>query len=185
MQRRDFLAASAAAALARPAIAQGVKPLIFVPQANLTSLDPVWTTATVTRNYAFLVFETLYGLDSKLNPHPQMAEGHVVEDDGKRWTIKLRDGLVFHDEQKVLARDCVASLQRWMKRDAVGQILADRLDALEATDDRTLIFRLKKPFAALPFALARTQPSPPVIMPARIAATDPYKRSEERRVGKE
>ncbi len=75
MKRRDFLAASAAVTLARPAIAQGVKPLIFVPQANLTSLDPIWTTATVTRNYAFLVFETLYGLDSKLNPHPQMAEG--------------------------------------------------------------------------------------------------------------
>jgi peptide/nickel transport system substrate-binding protein len=179
MKRRDFLAASAAVTLARPAIAQGVKPLIFVPQANLTSLDPVWTTATVTRNYAFLVFETLYGVDSKLNPHPQMAEGHVVEDDGKRWTIKLRDGLVFHDGQRVLARDCVPSLQRWMKRDAVGQILADRLDSLEAPDDRTLVFRLKKPFAALPFALARTQPSPPVIMPARIATTDAFKQISE------
>jgi peptide/nickel transport system substrate-binding protein len=175
MQRRGFLAASAATVLARPAIAQAVKPLIFVPQANLTSLDPIWTTATVTRNYAFLVFETLYGLDSKLNPHPQMAEGHVVDDDARRWTIKLRDGLVFHDGEKVLARDCVASLQRWMKRDAVGQILADRLDLLEAPDDRTLVFRLKKPFSALPFALARTQPSPPVIMPAHVAATDPYK----------
>jgi len=179
MKRRDFLAASAALTLARPAIAQGVKPLIFVPQANLTSLDPIWTTATVTRNYAFLVFETLYGLDAKLNPHPQMAEGHVVEDDGKRWTIRLRDGLVFHDGAKVLASDCVPSLQRWMKRDAVGQILADRLDALEAPDDRTLVFRLKKPFAALPFALARSQPSPPVIMPARIAVTDPYKQIAE------
>ena len=179
MKRRDFLAAAAATTLVRPAIAQGVKPLIFVPQSNLTSLDPIWTTATVTRNYAFLVFETLYGLDAKLNPHPQMAEGHVVEDDGKRWTIRLRDGLVFHDGAKVLASDCVPSLQRWMKRDAVGQILAGRLDALEAPDDRTLVFRLKKPFAALPFALARTQPSPPVIMPARIAATDPYKQIAE------
>jgi peptide/nickel transport system substrate-binding protein len=167
MQRRGFLAASALSVLARPALSQGIKPLIFVPQANLTSLDPVWTTATVTRNYAFLVFETLYGLDAKLNPHPQMAEGHATEDDGKRWTIRLRDGLVFHDGEKVLARDCV------------GQILAGRLDALDATDDRTLVFRLKKPFAALPFALARTQPSPPVIMPARIAATDPYKQITE------
>src|SRR3954449_2926580 len=183
MQRRTLLAAAALSpvlpALARPAIAQAAKTLIFVPQANLTSLDPVWTTATVTRNYAFLVFETLYGLDAKLNPHPQMAEGHVTEDDGRRWTIRLRDGLAFHDGDKVLAQDCVASLQRWMKRDAVGQTLAQRLDALEAADDRTLVFRLKKPFPALPFALARTQPSPPVIMPARIAATDPYKQITE------
>ena len=90
------------------------------------------------------MFDTLYGLDAKLNPHPQMAEGQSVEDGGKRWTIKLRDGLVFHDGEPVLARDCVASLQRWMKRDAVGQILAARLDALEAPDDRTLVFRLKQ-----------------------------------------
>jgi peptide/nickel transport system substrate-binding protein len=179
MKRRGFLAASALSLLARPAISQGIKPLVFVPQANLTSLDPVWTTATVTRNYAFLVFETLYGLDAQLNPHPQMAAGHVVDDDGKRWTINLRDGLVFHDGTPVLARDCVPSLQRWMKRDSLGQILAARLDSLDALDDRTLVFRLKKPFAALPFALARSQPSPPVIMPARIAETDPYKQISE------
>jgi peptide/nickel transport system substrate-binding protein len=179
MKRRTFLAASALSILARPAISQGVKPLVFVPQANLTSLDPVWTTATVTRNYAFLVFETLYGVDANLNPHPQMAAGHVIADNGKRWTITLREGLVFHDGTPVLARDCVPSLQRWMKRDAVGQILASRLDALEAPDDRTLVFRLNKSFSALPFALARTQPSPPVIMPARIAETDPYKQISE------
>ncbi|MBS0644164.1 MAG: ABC transporter substrate-binding protein [Proteobacteria bacterium] len=183
MKRRTLLAMAAAApalsTLARPAIAQPSKTLIFVPQANLTSLDPIWTTATVTRNYAFLVFDTLYGVDAKLNPHPQMAEGHTVDDGGKRWTIKLREGLKFHDGSPVLAADCAASLQRWMKRDAVGQILAARLDALETPDDRTLVFRLKAPFASLPFALARTQPSAPVIMPARIAATDPYKQITE------
>jgi peptide/nickel transport system substrate-binding protein len=187
MKRRNFLAAAAAGAgtaaigLKRPALAQaaGTRTLIFVPQANLTSLDPIWTTATVTRNYAFLVFDTLYGLDAQLKPFPQMAEGHVIDDDGKRWTIKLRDGLVWHDGQKVLARDCVASLNRWMKRDALGQTVADRTESLEAPDDRALVFRLKKPFAALPFALAKTQPSPPVIMPERIAATDPYKQITE------
>ena len=181
MNRRKFLqtAAVVGAGLARPAIAQGVKPLVFVPQANLTSLDPVWTTATVTRNYAMMLFETLYGMDARLNPKPQMAEGHTVGDDGKRWTIKLRDGLTFHDGTKVLAVDCAASLQRWMKRDAVGQIVAGRLDGLETPDDRTLVFRLNKPFAALLYALAKTQPSPPVMMPARIAATDPFKQFSE------
>jgi peptide/nickel transport system substrate-binding protein len=178
MRRRGFIA-TAASALATPAVAQAQKPLVFVPQANLTSLDPVWTTATVTRNFAFMVYETLYGLDAKLNPHPQMAAGHVTEDDGKRWQVTLRDGLVFHDGTPVLARDCAASLQRWMVRDAVGQILAARLDALETPDDRTLVFRLKRPFAALPFVLARSQPSPPVIMPARLAATDPFKQVTE------
>ena len=192
MERRVLLAGLGAAALVRPARSQtgpatgslaqpaigspkGARTLIFVPQANLSSLDPVWTTATVTRNFAFLVYDTLYGLDAQLNPKPQMVEGHVIEDDGRRWTMKLRPGLLFHDGGKVTAQDCVASLGRWMKRDGLGQTLAARLDAIEAPDDATLVFRLKKPFAALPFALAKTQPSPPIIMPARIAATDPFK----------
>jgi peptide/nickel transport system substrate-binding protein len=185
MQRRHFVlgagAALAAPALAMPAIAQsaGARVLRFVPQANLTSLDPIWTTATVTRNYALMVFDTLYGLDANLRPMPQMVEGHVVEPDGMRWTMRLRDGLMFHDGAKVLAADCKASLLRWMKRDPVGQSLASRLDEIETPDDRTLVFRLRKPFPSLPFALAKTQPSPPVIMPERIARTDAFTQINE------
>jgi peptide/nickel transport system substrate-binding protein len=183
MRRRHLLAGSAAiaaahATLARPALGNQAKTLIHVPQANLTSLDPVWTTAVVTRNSAHLLFETLYGRDENLNPKPQMVEGHLVEDGGKRWTMRLREGLLFHTGEKVLARDCVASLKRWMVRDPIGQTIAARLDALEAPDDRTLVWRLKKPFASLPYALAKTQPSP-VIMPERLAQTDPYRQVTE------
>ena len=179
MKRRNFIAGAVVLPLAIPAVAQTVQKLIFVPQGNLASLDPVWTTATVTRNFSFLVYDTLYGLDSKLGVHPQMAEGHSISDDGLRWTVRLREGLRFHDNEPVLARDCVASLQRWMKRDLLGQTLASRLDVLDAPDDRTLVFRLKRRFAALAFALARSQPSPPVIQPARLAATDPFKQVTE------
>jgi peptide/nickel transport system substrate-binding protein len=97
MKRRTFVTAVAAAALARPAVAQSVKPLIFVPQGNLAAIDPVWTTATVTRNAASMVFETLFGRDDALVPKPQMIAGALVEDDGKRWTLTLRDGVTFHD----------------------------------------------------------------------------------------
>ncbi|HSU05525.1 MAG TPA: ABC transporter substrate-binding protein [Acetobacteraceae bacterium] len=189
MKRRQFMSAAAtaaafgrstlsSAALAQPAIGGKAKTLIHVPQANLTSLDPVWTTAQVTRNYAGMVFETLYGRDESLDPKPQMLEGHEVSSDGLRWTMRLRDGLLFHDGSKVLARDCVASLQRWMKRDSIGVSIAERLDALEAADDRTLVWRLKKPFASLPAALCKTQPTP-VIMPERLAQTDPFKQITE------
>ncbi len=183
MKRRSFLAGAATAAfsgtsLAQPAVGAKAKTLIHVPQANLTSLDPVWTTALVTRNFAAMVFETLYGRNEQLDPQPQMVEGHQVENDGLRWTMRLREGLAFHDGEKVLARDCVASLQRWMKRDAIGQTIAARLDALEAPDDRTIVFRLHKPFASLPYALAKTQPTP-VIMPERLAQTDPFKQIPE------
>ncbi len=92
--------------------------------------------------------------------------------------MTLREDLLFHDGTKVLARDCVASLKRWMRRDPIGQTIDARLDALEAKDDRTLVWRLKKPFASLPYALAKTQPTP-VIMPERLALTDPFKQIPE------
>ena len=178
MKRRAFVAAAAAAALARPSIAQTTKRLIFVPQGNLVTMDPVWTTATVTRNAAAMVFETIYGRDDALDPKPRMIAGAVVEDGGKRWTLTLRDGLAFHDGEKVLARDCVASLNRWMKRDPIGQTIADRLDSLEAKGDSSFVFRLRKPFGSLPTALSKTQPTP-AIMPERIANTDPFKQITE------
>ena len=168
MKRRAFLAAAAAASLARPAIAAGPKPLVFVPQANLTSLDPVWTTATVTRNFALMVYDMLYGRDEAFVPRPQMVEGHVIDDDGKRWTMTLRAGLRWHDGTPVLARDCAASLARWMKRDPTGETINARVDAIEAKDDRTLVWRLKKPFPLLPHFLSKVQPQP-VMMPERAA----------------
>lgn len=179
MKRRTLLATGAAAALARPALSAGVKPLVFVPQANLTSLDPVWTTATVTRNFAFMVYDQLYGRDKSFAPQPQMVEGHVIDDDGKRWTMTLREGLKFHDGTPVLSRDCLASLKRWMKRDAAGASITLRLDALEAPDDRHLVWRLKRPMPLLAHYLSKVQPQP-VIMPARIAdAVDPFKQVSE------
>ena len=183
MYRRSVLAALAASAsgvLARPSLAQpaGSRTLVFVPQSNLTSLDPIWTTATVTRNYAYLVFDTLYGTDDSLVPRPQMAAGETVDEDGKLWTIRLRDGLQFHDGTPVLARDCTASLARWMRRDPIGQSIGAALDAMDTPDDHTLRIRLRSPFPLLR-ALAKTQPSPAVIMPERIAMTDPFKQIAE------
>ena len=181
MKRRMFVAGAAGAALARPALSQTARArtLVFVPQANLTSLDPIWTTATVTRNYAYLVYDTLFGTDDALQPRPQMAEGHTVGMDGRLWTIRLREGLRFHDGAPVLARDCTASLARWMKRDSLGTTIAGLLESMEAPDDRTIVLRLKRPFPPLLSALAKTQPSPAVIMPERLAQTDPFKQVTE------
>ena len=186
MKRRHLLAAAAAATLAptraraqapRPNIGGHARTLVFVPTTNPPSYDPVWTTAQATRNVALMIYETLYARDMALNPHPQMVEGHLVEDGGKRGTMKLREGLRFHDGEPVRARDCVASIQRWMVRDPIGATIKARLDALEAADDRTLVWRLNKPFPFLPNALAKTQPTC-VIMPERFA-TDPYKQAAE------
>ena len=176
MKRRDLMAAGGAA-LTAPHIsrAAGIKTLRFVPQADLPNLDPIVGTQLVVRNAALMVYDMLYGADHNVRPQPQMAEGHELSADSKVWTFRLREGLRFHDGTPVLARDCVASINRWMARDVLGQRLRSQMDAMEATDDRTFRIRLNKPFPLMLFALGKSSTNVPVIMPERIAATDPFK----------
>jgi peptide/nickel transport system substrate-binding protein len=180
LPRRRFLAASAAA-LAAPVIAraQNSRLLKFIPQSDLAVLDPVWTQAYVTRNHGLMVFDTLYGMDGTYQVQPQMADGHNVEDDGKTWLITLRDGLAWHTGEKVVARDCVASIRRWGARDSFGQTLMAVTDALDAPDDRTIRFRLKRPFPLLTAALGKAGSSICAMMPERLATTDPFKQVSE------
>ncbi len=119
--------------------------LKFVPHADLALLDPVQTTAFVMRNHALLVFDTLYGVDADWKARPQMVEGHVVENDGKTWKLTLRDGLRCHNNTPVLARDVVASLRRWGRRDSFGLALMAVLDDITAPSDEVVEIRLKKP----------------------------------------
>jgi len=182
MRRRSFLASAAAAAsLGMPAIARGAASnvLKFVPQADLAVLDPVWTTTYQSRDHGFLVFDTLFGLDSNFKSSPQMAAGSVSDNDGRTWRITLRPDLMFHDGSKVLARDCAASIRRWGARDGFGQALMAATDEIGAPDDKTIVFRLKYPFPLLPDALAKTPPSMCPMMPERLAKTDPYKQITE------
>ena len=173
MRRRSILTTSIFASFAAPSVArsQTARTLKFVPQADLAVLDPVYATAYVTRNHAFLVFDTLYGLDESYNPQPQMVDGHLIEDDGKLWTLTLREGLLFHDGQKVLARDAVASIKRWAVRDAFGSSLMAATDELSAPSDTQIRFRLKKAFPTLPLALGRGSNTMLPIMPERLART--------------
>ena len=174
MRRRSLLAASAAVAAPRIGAAQGQpgrRILRFVPQADLALLDPIHSVAFVSRNHSLMVFDTLYGWDADLRARPQMAEGHTVENDGKTVTIRLREGLRFHDGEPVRGRDAVASIRRWATRDAFGQALWAATDELDAPDDRSIRFRLKKPFPLLPDALAKVGTHLCAIMPERLATT--------------
>ena len=183
MQRRTFLA-GASAVLAAPMISRAdpTQVLRFIPAADLTAVDPIWTTEYRTRNHGFAVFDTLYGQTGPaqgFKATPQMLAGHSIEDDGRTWRLTLREGLMFHDGQKVLARDCVASIRRWSVRDAFGQALLQRTDELRAADDRVIMFRLKRPFPLLPAALGKIASNMCAIMPERLALTDPFKQVTE------
>jgi peptide/nickel transport system substrate-binding protein len=171
--RRRLLQGSVAA-LAAPGIAASAEThvLKFVPQADLAAVDPVFTSAYVTRNHGYMVFDTLYGMDEQYRPQPQMVAGHTADDDRKTWIFTLRDGLKFHDGSPVLGRDAAASIKRWGKRDTFGQALLAATNEIDAPTDRTLRFRLKKPFPLLPNALAKAPSYMPCIMPERLATTD-------------
>ncbi len=185
VSRRTALKVGAgAAALALPSVARSDKSSVlkFIPFADLGTVDPIWTTSYPTRNHGYMAFDTLYGQtgpERGFIATPQMVAGHIVEDDGKTWKLTLRDGLLFHDGQRVLARDCVASIRRWSVRDGLGQTLMTRTDEISASDDKTILFRLNKPFPLLPVALGKITPNMCAIMPERLAHTDPFKQITE------
>ena len=156
MRRRDMLKLSLGAAmLAAPhvALAQRERTLKFVPTPDLSrSIRSEWNPGDARHGY--LVFDTLYGLDETFTAQPQMVEGHVVENDGTLWTLRLREDCGFTMATPVLARDAIASIRRFAARDAFGQSLMAATDELSAPDDHTVQFRLTKPFPHLPAALA-------------------------------
>src|SRR6516165_3035690 len=183
MTRREFAAAAGAATLAAYGFGAQAedekKTLRFIAQSDLRVLDPIWTTAYITRNHGYMVFDTLFALDSKFKPHPQMVAEYSLSPDQLLYTFTLRDGLKFHDGQPVRGRDCVASLKRWMVRDSFGQTLASAVGEMKGGDDKSFTIRLKEPFPLLIDALAKVSSLVPVIMPERLAKTDPFKQVTE------
>ena len=172
MKRRDILALAAGVStsvLARPGVvrAQGTAGatavLRFVPQSDLTLLDPVFNTALVTRNHGMMVYDQLYGLDSSYTAQPQLAAGHSIEDDGRTWRITLRAGTTFHDGSPILARDAIASIDRWTRADVLGQNIRAITDEMTVVSDRVFLVKLKKAFPLLATALAKPSSYCPVM----------------------
>lgn len=155
------------------------KTLRFIPQADLRSIDPIWTTAYVTRNFGYLVFDTLFALDKDFKPQPQMVDKWSTSDDKLGWSFTLRPGLKWHDGTKVTAADCVASIQRWGKRDPFGQKLLDVVDAMAADSEDSFTIKLKSPFPLMLNALGKLSSNTPFMMPERLAKTDPFQQIPE------
>ena len=107
------------------------KTITAVMHSDLRVIDPIMTTAYITRDHGYMVYDTLLATDSSFKIQPQMADWKV-SDDKLTYTFTLRDGLKWHDGTPVTAEDCVASLQRWGKRDGMGQKLMDFTASLEA-----------------------------------------------------
>ena len=177
MKRRSLFAAAAlVSALVAPLMsqAQGTgKTLRVVPHSNITILDPIWTTAFVTRNHGYMIYDTLFGTDLAGKVKPQMVDTWKTSDDGLVWTFTLRDGLEWHDGKPVTAEDCVASLKRWSVKDSMGVKLASFLSEYKVVDAKTFQIVLKEKFGPLLQALGKPSVAVPFMMPKRVAETDP------------
>jgi peptide/nickel transport system substrate-binding protein len=170
VRRSGALLALAALLLAgAPAQAQSV--LRVAPETLSRILDPHFTTSFTTRDLGYLVFDTLFAVDDKFEPKPQMVDSWTLSDDKLTWTFVLRDGLKWHDGQPVTAADCVASIRRWGSRDAMGQTMMGFVATLEAADARTIKMAMKEPYGLVLDSLGKVGSVVPFMMPERIART--------------
>lgn len=172
---RPFAFAIAAAVISvGPLLATGdalaqTKTLRFVAHADVKIIDPTFTTAYISRNFGYMVYDTLFAQDTKGVPKPQMVDKWTTSKDGKEWRFTLRPGLKFSDGAAVTAADCVASLQRWSARDSIGRAMTAAGAEWKAVDANTFTLTLKEPFGLVLDGLAKPSGFPPVILPERLA----------------
>lgn len=165
--------ALAALLLAAPqAVAQNRTVRVSL-NTELQVLDPIVTTINSARVFAYLVYDTLVGMDSRGNFRPQMLEGWEISPDRLTYSFTLRDGLEWSDGTPVTAEDCIASIRRWARREPFGGAMMDAVSELRPIDAKHFEMRLSRPFAFVIEALGRSGHQIPVMMPARLAQMDP------------
>lgn len=172
LKRLAAAALATATLLAAPAAALAATTIRAVMHAPLRILDPVTTTAYITRDHGYMVYDTLVATDENFEVRPQMADWKVSPDN-LVYTFTLRDGLEWHDGKPVTAEDCVASLNRWSRKDGMGQKLFSFVKEVKATGPKSFTLTLKEPVAFVLQALGKPSSLVPFMMPKRIADIPP------------
>ena len=119
------------------------------------TLDVHTTTAVITREIAVNMFEGLFALDARYQPAPLLAEGYEVLDGGKRYAIRLRKDVKFHNGKPLTSADVVASLKRWGALSSPGKATFKVIEAVEAKGPNAIEIRLKEPSGSLLTVLAQ------------------------------
>ncbi|WP_420846298.1 ABC transporter substrate-binding protein [Microvirga brassicacearum] len=161
-------ALSLASLISLPASAQTITAVM---QSGLRVMDPVVSTAFMTRDHGYMIYDTLLGINEKFEIKPQMAEKWEVSTDQKTYTFILREGLKWHDGAPVTSEDCVASIKRWSEKDSTGQVLMTMVSEIKVVDGKSFQVILKEPTTLLLESLAKLSSRPAFIMPKRIADT--------------
>jgi peptide/nickel transport system substrate-binding protein len=166
-----LVAATAFAAPVAGAYAQGTLKVAL--HSDLKIIDPVWTTALISTHHGYMVYDTLFALDDKLQVKPQMVDKWELSPDKLTWTFTLRDDLEWHDGNPVTAEDCIASIKRWGAKDSMGQKLLGVVTEFSAPDAKTIKMVLKQPYGLVLESLGKSSSNVPFMMPKSLASTDP------------
>jgi len=147
--------------------------LKVVAEASIASLDSISTSGGVNQTIAGHIYDQLFNLGEGFVPLPQMVSAWTVSDDGKSYTMTLRDGMTFHDGAAVTSADAVASLNRLLNspRGSLKQV-TDRLTSVEVVDGMSFKWTFHTPYGLLVENLATMNLWPPV-QPGRLASVTP------------
>jgi peptide/nickel transport system substrate-binding protein len=173
LSRRFTLALALVLGLAGATVAGAQTTLRAVMHSDLKIVDPIWTTAYISRNHGYMIYDTLFATDAKGEIRPQMVDRHEVSADRLTYTLSLRDGLLWHDGKPVTAEDCVASIRRWGAKDSMGQKLMTFVKDMPVVNAKTFRIVLKEPTGLVLGALGKPSSNVPFMMPKRVADTDP------------
>ena len=109
----------------------------FASSENLKGLDPIFTTSATTISHGYLVYDTLFAVNSKFEPQPQMVDKWTATNDGMKYTFTIRKGMKWHDGSPVEASDIVASLKRWGMISGEAKAMISRLSSITVKDNLT------------------------------------------------
>lgn len=142
-----------------------------VMHSGLRILDPVMTTAHITRNHGYMIYDTLLATDANNQIKPQMLEKWSVSPDGKTYTFTLRKELKWHDGAPVTAEDCVASIKRWAEQDKMGQMMTGLMTGMKVMGQDSFAMTFTQATDIALRALAKPSGIAPFMMPKRVAET--------------
>ena len=165
------LAAATALSAAMTLAAHAESVLRIRDVGDIQQMDPLLSTNYPMRDMSYLIWDTLFAMDDNFQAQPQMVDTYTISPDKKTYDFTLREGLTFHDGAPVTSADVIASINRWMGKDSLGQEIAQRLDTIEPTGDTSFRIVLTEPFGQLLNGLGRMTAYPLFIMPERIANT--------------
>ncbi|MEO7854307.1 MAG: ABC transporter substrate-binding protein [Rubrivivax sp.] len=178
-QRSVLTAAVVGSALLSMPLQAQQNTLKVVMHSDLKIVDPIWTTAYITRNHGYMIYDTLFAMDATGAIKPQMIDKYSTSADQLTWTFTLRDGLLWHDDKPVTAEDCVASIKRWAAKDSLGQKMNSFVKEWKVVDAKTFTATLSAPTGLMLLALGKPSSNVPFMMPKRIAETSPNEQIKE------